>query len=106
MPYLSAYSDGNALIISPDETITGAFREPSYNSVIARLQQLNPEDLAQQTSIIRGSLYALVATDLESAILFEHQRPEFDRFTPLSPEAMLQQALAIGAISRKRQFTR
>ncbi|MBW4644890.1 MAG: type 2 lantipeptide synthetase LanM family protein [Goleter apudmare HA4340-LM2] len=102
MPYLSAYSDTKSLIISPEETVAGAFREPSYNSVIARLQQLNSEDLTQQISIIRGALYALVATDLESVSMSEQQRPQFDELTPLSREAMLQEAVAIAADLRDK----
>lgn len=97
VPYLTAYSDSNELVISPEQTITGAFREPSYHSVIARLQQFSVEDLTQQTAIIRGSLYALVATDLESPSGSNHEPPKLNDFSPLSSEEMLQQALAIAS---------
>jgi type 2 lantibiotic biosynthesis protein LanM len=97
MPYLSAYSDSQGLIIAPAQTIPGAFREPSYNSVELRIQQLSHEDLLQQTAIIRGSLYALIATDLETTSETDHQLPQFHELTPLSREETLQQAKAIAA---------
>ncbi|MBD2131438.1 type 2 lantipeptide synthetase LanM [Sphaerospermopsis sp. FACHB-1094] len=102
IPYLSAYANSQDMIISPEQNISGAFREPSYNSVIAHIQRLNPEDMEQQISIIRGSLYALVANELDTTAVDSNNWPDFNDFTPLSQEAMLQQAMAIATDLRQK----
>ncbi|MFM7363091.1 MAG: type 2 lanthipeptide synthetase LanM family protein, partial [Cuspidothrix sp.] len=101
MPYLSAYANSQDMIISPDLNVSGAFREPSYNSVVNLIQRLDPQDMEQQISIIRGSLYALVANEVD-VISSSHDQPDFNDFTPLSQEELLQQAMAIACDLRQK----
>lgn len=67
IPYFVADSSSDALTINPDLIIEGYFKEPSYDRVISRIQQLNDADLAQQIAIIRGSFYSRVARGMTSA---------------------------------------
>lgn len=60
IPYFAANSDSDALLV-PFEKIEQCFTEPSYNQIIAQFQQLNDDDLGRQVTIIRSSLYSMVA---------------------------------------------
>lgn len=102
IPYFTTYSDRDALVISPEETIERSFHEPSYKLVISRLQQLSAQDLIQQISIIRGSLYSLVATEPRSLPLSKNGNPKLDTVAPLTRETMVQQAIAIAADLQQR----
>jgi len=58
IPLFTAYSNSNNLTIGDDKVVENIFVEPSFDSMISRLNQLNKEDLQQQLSFIRGSLYS------------------------------------------------
>jgi len=95
IPYFTAYSDSDGLAINPNQTIEKFLTQPSYDDVISRLQQLSDADLAQQISIIRGSLYSGIANEAHNSLLLESAEVRFDAIAPLTREAMVQQAVAI-----------
>ncbi len=95
IPYFTAYSDSDALAINPNQTIEKFLTQPSYDDVISRLQQLSDADLAQQISIIRGSLYPGIANEAHNSLLLENAQVCLDTIAPLTREAMVQQAVAI-----------
>lgn len=102
IPYFTADSNSAALSISPSQTIEQCFKAPSYDAMISRLQQLNDQDLAQQITIIRGSLYSRVATNLSDPLPFENAYLNLDAIVPLSQEQIVQQAVAIAQDLRQR----
>jgi type 2 lantibiotic biosynthesis protein LanM len=102
IPYFTAYSDSDALSVSSDETIEQCFAQPSYNQVIARLQRLSNEDLAQQIAIIRSSLYSMVASEPNQAPLAQNVELNLDAVSPLTQEVMVQQAVAIAQDLQQR----
>jgi type 2 lantibiotic biosynthesis protein LanM len=61
VPYFGAYTNSDALTFGLEQPVARYFKEPSYHQVIARIQQLNETDLAQQIVIIQGSFYAKIA---------------------------------------------
>lgn len=95
IPYFTAYSDSDALIINPDQTVEEFLQRPSYDDVISRLQQLNDTDLAQQTSIIHGSLYSCLTSEYLDSLPLQSTDPCPDTVAPLNQAAMVQQAIAI-----------
>lgn len=66
IPYFVANSSSDALTINSELVIKGYFKEPSYNRMVSRLQQLSDADLAQQIAIIRGSFYSRIARGMVS----------------------------------------
>ncbi len=60
IPYFAADSDSDALPVVKSEVIVQCFAQPSYTQMIANIQRLNEDDLAEQVAIIRSSLYLLV----------------------------------------------
>lgn len=70
IPYFTAYSDSDALFVSPNQTIEKFLGQPSYDDVISRLQQLNDADLAKQISIIRESVYSCMKSESLSIVPF------------------------------------
>ncbi|MBD2243784.1 type 2 lanthipeptide synthetase LanM family protein [Nostoc sp. FACHB-888] len=102
IPFFTAYSDSDAIAINPEQTIDKFLNRPSYDDVISRLQQLNDGDLAQQISIIQGSLYSCLSNEhLHSLPLQSTELCEYT-VTPLSQAAMLQQAIAIAQEVQQR----
>ncbi|MEH2072559.1 MAG: type 2 lanthipeptide synthetase LanM family protein [Nostoc sp.] len=91
IPYFTAESTSDSLILSSDLTITKFFKEPSYNRVISNLQQLNNVDLAQQIEIIQVSLCSRVADELDS----NAQSWNLDVIAALTPAQMVEEAVAI-----------
>jgi type 2 lantibiotic biosynthesis protein LanM len=102
IPYFTADSDSDALWVSSNETIEQCFAQPSYNQVIARLQRLSDEDLAQQIAIIRSSLYSMVAGEPNHAPLAKNVELNLDAVAPLSQDVMVQQAVAIAQDLQQR----
>lgn len=105
IPHFAAYSDSDALSISPTQNLEQCFQEPSYSGVIARLQQLSNKDLAQQIAIIRTSLYSRVASNPGSTLLSENicqKVLNFNAVAPLSQEQIVQQAVGIAQDLRLR----
>jgi len=102
IPYFTAYSDSDALSVSSDETIEQCFAQPSYNQVIARLQRLSDEDLAQQIAIIRSSFYSMVASEPNHPPLAKNVELNLDAVSPLTQDVMVQQAVAIAQDLQQR----
>lgn len=110
IPYFVANSDSDALTIAPDQTIKNCFTEPSYDRVISYLNQLSNEDLEQQISLIRSSMYSRIPINPHSSLLSEKAELNLDAFaegvpkslTPLTQEAIVQQAVVIAADLQQR----
>lgn len=102
IPYFTAYSDSDALLVSSNETIEQCFVQPSYNQVIARLRRLSDQDLAQQIAIIRSSLYSMVASEDNHPPLAQHVELNLDAVSPLTQDVMVQQAVAIACNLQQR----
>lgn len=103
-PYFVADSSSDALKVKSDLVIEGYFKEPAYNQMISRLQQLNDADLTQQIAIIRASLYSRVAvgtinvapTDCASAAL------DLNATAPLTRTQLVQEAVEIAKELQQR----
>ncbi|MEH1992173.1 type 2 lanthipeptide synthetase LanM family protein [Nostoc sp.] len=102
IPYFTAYSDSDALIVSPDQTIEKFLAQPSYDDVISRLQQFNDTGLAQQISFIRGSLYSCMKSETHNSLPLESVEVCLDALAPLTGEAILQQAITIAQELQQR----
>lgn len=61
IPYFGGNTNSDALIYGLEKPIKHYFKQPSYNQVIFRMQNLNETDLAQQVAIIQGAFHAKVA---------------------------------------------
>ncbi|MEQ9481960.1 type 2 lanthipeptide synthetase LanM family protein [Coleofasciculus sp. F4-SAH-05] len=65
IPYFAADSDSDTLPVVKSEV--QCFAQPSYTQMIANIQRLNQDDLAEQVAIIRSSLYLFVAGEVGTA---------------------------------------
>jgi type 2 lantibiotic biosynthesis protein LanM len=101
IPYFSAYSDSNAIVINAEEAIDKFLDRPSYDDVISRLQQLDDADLAEQISIIRGSLYSCLA-DEKLNILSHSAEPYLNSIASFSQAEILDRAIAIATQIQQR----
>ncbi|MBN3880134.1 MULTISPECIES: type 2 lanthipeptide synthetase LanM family protein [unclassified Nostoc] len=104
IPLFATRSNSDDLKITPNETIKQYFTEPSYNLVIVRLHQLHENDLEQQISLIRSSLYALTANESDRSSLSVAPELNLDAVTPLTQDALVQQAVEIAQQLRKRSL--
>jgi type 2 lantibiotic biosynthesis protein LanM len=95
IPLFTTRSDSDALTIAPNQTIEQYFTEPSYDIVTARLHKLNENDLEQQISFIRSSLYARSASEADQSSLTQQPALNFDAVSTLTQEALVQQAVNI-----------
>lgn len=104
IPYFAADSSSDALTVNPDLIIDEHFKEPSYDRVISRIQQLNDADLAQQIAIIRGSLYSRVARGMSSVAPTECAGTglDLDTTTSLMPTQLVQEAVEIAKELQQR----
>jgi type 2 lantibiotic biosynthesis protein LanM len=102
IPYFTACSDSDGLVIASNQTIENCFKEPSYNQLISQMQQLSDEDLARQIAIIRGALYSRVATTYSSAASDKNTVLNLNDVSLLTQEQFLQQAVAIAAELKQR----
>ena len=103
VPYFTARASSDALIIAPGQEIQGCFMEPSFDLVVALLEELDHDDLEQQVAFIEGTLYAHVAretTDLRLAPAAEDA--EEDGAGEPSSEAFIASALALAEGIRSR----
>jgi type 2 lantibiotic biosynthesis protein LanM len=105
IPYFAANSDSDALLVTKSETIEQCFTESSYNRMIAQFQRLNDDDLAQQVTIIRSSLYSMVAGEPGTAAS-DVKMPATslldDGVSPISQEELVQQAMQIAKDLQRR----
>ena len=107
VPYFAAYSDSDALSISLSQTIEQCFKEPSYDRMISRLQQLSDQELAQQITIIQASFYSRFASAFGSPspskrAYLNLSDTLIDAVAPLSQEQIVQQAVAIAQDLQQR----
>jgi type 2 lantibiotic biosynthesis protein LanM len=100
-PYFTARTDSDGLEIAPNQTLEEFFKKPSYSCVISRLQQLSDENLAQQITIIRGSLYSRFAHTFSNTLPAELEG-NLDKVFPLTQEQLVQQAVAIAQELQQR----
>ncbi|MEQ9356933.1 type 2 lanthipeptide synthetase LanM, partial [Coleofasciculus chthonoplastes] len=83
IPYFAADSDSDALPVVKSEVMVQCFAQPSYTQMIANIQRLNQDDLAQQVAIIRSSLYLFVAPlskPLSKPLSYKERGFEFSPF--------------------------
>lgn len=104
IPLFATRSNRDDLKITPNETIKQYFTQPSYDLVIARLHQLHENDLEQQISLIRSSLYALTAKEGDRSLLSVAPELNLDTVTPLTQDALVIQAVEIAQQLRKRSL--
>ena len=104
IPYFAADSSSDALCVNPDLIIEGYFQEPSYNWVLARIQQLSDADLAQQIAMIRGCLYSRVARGMTSVTPTKCASAglDLDATTPLTQAQLVQEAVEIAKELQQR----
>ncbi|MFN9176397.1 MAG: type 2 lanthipeptide synthetase LanM, partial [Synechocystis sp.] len=95
IPLFTARSDSADLTIAPDITIENYFTEPSFNRVIARLNQLNEQDLEQQIFFIKGSLYSRITEEAHRVSLSDDFSSIFNDVLPLTQEEIVEQAIMI-----------
>ena len=102
IPLFTVRSDSADLTIAPDITIKNYFTEPSFNSVIARLSQLNEEDLEQQIFFIKASLYSRTTDEVHRVSLSDDFSSIFNDVLPLTQEEMLHQVIMIATVIDKQ----
>jgi lantibiotic modifying enzyme len=102
IPLFTAHSNSDALIASPNQTIEQYFREPSFSSVVARLKQLNEQDLKQQIFFIQGSLYSHINKEAHALFVPDNSRLTLDGILPLTQEEMLHHSITVGLDIQKR----
>ncbi|MDZ8105940.1 MAG: type 2 lanthipeptide synthetase LanM family protein [Nostoc sp. DedQUE12a] len=102
IPYISAYSDSNAIVINSNTTIEKFVDSSSYDDVIARLQQLDDVDLAQQISIIQSSFYSSWNFDKLDLLSLPNTTTNLDEIAPFSQEKILDRAIEIGQEIQQR----
>ncbi|BAY42699.1 hypothetical protein SAMD00079811_02770 [Scytonema sp. HK-05] len=97
IPYFFADSSSDALTLNSDIVIERYFKEPSYDRMISRLQQLNDADLAQQIGIIRGSFYSRVARGMTNITPTQRGSVGLDlnAITPLTQAQLVEEAVKI-----------
>jgi type 2 lantibiotic biosynthesis protein LanM len=94
IPYFKADSNSTTIAINAEEKIEEFLNSPSYNDVLDRIKQLGDQDLAQQISIIRGSLYSCFTK--QQLNLTPSEVSTSDRVvTPLNRTELMQHAIAI-----------
>lgn len=102
LPLFTTYPDSADLIINSHQFIKQYFKEPSYDLVVARLRQLNKDDLEQQIGFIRSSLYTSIANEVEHPLSLSQQAALIDTTFPLTEEVLIQQAVNIAQELQKR----
>lgn len=102
IPYFTAYSHSNSLLISSQEIIENFFNETSFDAVISRLKQLNQADLNQQISFIRGSIYSCTPKEPHTTFIPKNWALDLNTVVPLTKEAMVQQAVMIAQKLKKQ----
>lgn len=102
IPYISAYSDSNAIIINSDTTIDKFVETSSYNDVITRLKELNDVNLAEQVSIILSSFYSSQTFEKLDLSNLPNTTPNLDEIIHLSEEAILDRVIEIAQEIKQR----
>ncbi|KAB8330745.1 type 2 lantipeptide synthetase LanM [Scytonema tolypothrichoides VB-61278] len=104
IPYFFADSSSDALTLNSELVIEGYFKEPSYNRMISRLQQLNDGDLAQQIGIIRGSFYSRVARGMTNITPTQRVSvaSDLNAITPLTQAQLVEEAVEIAKELQQR----
>ncbi|MEO0488512.1 MAG: type 2 lanthipeptide synthetase LanM family protein, partial [Cyanobacteria bacterium J06659_2] len=91
IPFFTANTSNDALILRNIQTISQYFKRPSYDYVISQIQALNETNLAQQVAIIQGAFYARVAQPS-----VDEARPwQANELPLLSREQLIQAAVGI-----------
>jgi type 2 lantibiotic biosynthesis protein LanM len=101
IPYFAAYSDSNALIVNPEQTIASFLTQPSYDDVLSRIRQLSETDLIQQTYIIRGSLYSCINSKAHDSLPIVADDLVLST-EPATPEALIEGAVAIARLIQQQ----
>jgi type 2 lantibiotic biosynthesis protein LanM len=96
IPFFTAYSNSDALNLSENRSVEKFLDRPSYQDTLARIQQLNEIDLAEQIKIIRGSLYASVEGDRDRVLPLADTDLDLNTIRPLEKGTLVKEAIAIG----------
>ena len=103
IPYFAADSNSDSLTVSDDIAIAGYFQKPSYDDVIANLQQLDRQNLTQQISLIRSSLcLRFVARSNETDFDFDKPNLNLDTNALCTRSQMVSEAVAIAQELQQR----
>ncbi|MEO1347949.1 MAG: type 2 lanthipeptide synthetase LanM family protein [Cyanobacteria bacterium J06635_15] len=91
IPFFTADTNGDTLVLKNIQTVPKYFKQASYQQVVDQLQTLNKTDLAQQMTIVQGAFHARVAQSSTG----KSQPWQTDTLPLLSVEQLIQAALAI-----------
>jgi type 2 lantibiotic biosynthesis protein LanM len=110
VPYFETVSDSDMLPLGFDiPSIESFFQAPSYKEVVAKLQVLTPQNLAQQMAIIRGVFHARVvrkqSISTQTSPFVSFTQTDYTLLNPLTPEQLLQQAQSIAIKIAEQAFT-
>jgi type 2 lantibiotic biosynthesis protein LanM len=97
IPIFMANANSDGVMIAPNKNIENCFIEPSIETVKFRFSHLSEEDLEQQIGLIRGSLYAYDATQVDRSLLTENLTLSIEDVPPLTQTELVQQAVEIAA---------
>uniref|UniRef100_B8HM21 Lanthionine synthetase C family protein n=1 Tax=Cyanothece sp. (strain PCC 7425 / ATCC 29141) TaxID=395961 RepID=B8HM21_CYAP4 len=99
IPYFVASSSSDALVLEDGTEIPHYFKAPSYDQMIACLEQLGQADLDRQMALIRGVLAAKIARPVgfQAHSSTAATAANWQDLEPLSRDALIQQAQAIAA---------
>jgi type 2 lantibiotic biosynthesis protein LanM len=105
IPLFSARSDSNNLTGYPNLNVENYFAEPCFNRVIYRINQLNEHDLEQQTSFIRGALYARTTENAHNLSLSDNPSSILTPAFPLTQKEYVNQAVDLATELAKRAIS-
>ena len=101
IPLFAAHTDSDALTVN-NHTIENYFTEPSFNRVIARIQQLNNEDLEQQVSFIKAALHTETFRKLPPSSLSDSFDTVEGIVSPLTPDKIVKKVMLIASNLQKQ----
>lgn len=96
IPYITSYSDRNAVTINSEVTIDGLFDSSSYDDVTTRIKELSDDNLAEQISIIKSSCYSSSSNCNRDRIAKLNSNVNLEDIASISREKILHQGIKIG----------
>ncbi|MDI1431417.1 type 2 lanthipeptide synthetase LanM family protein [Polyangium sorediatum] len=102
IPFFSADPASDRLEVSPGEHIDEAFLEPSFHLVLGRLSALGDDDLAGHTALIRGALYAYIATEVHEDPSAPGEKPARAGHLSRPPAGFVEEAVRCADELRKQ----
>lgn len=102
IPLFTAQSNRDVFKINNSQEIPRYYQESAYELVTNSLRQLNEKDLEQQIGFIRSSLYASIASKVDSCSSSEQLNTNLAMISPIAKEELVEEAVSIAHDMQKR----